>query len=567
MKGAITFLCLIIMISIEMKAQETTKSREKKEQDKLAHLGNAGNTKTITVKFNSTNKSFSLLSPPKYVGEGGSIDIVVEDFNPFLFNLTITEKQGIYQSNQTLSDPKTFGPVTFSRSTYDIKDLIINFGKLHLPSSTFSSSTLTDFETEIFKKDAEIRQKNLDIVSKYNQLSTAKNNEDSVKIFEGLNELKTKIGTLTSERQRISDSFDREIKKQKNESDLLLRYTQKVESLLFSFQRINKISSFYRTLVNTSSVDGLAYKFINDRKQNNLASYFPDIDLTKEINISVFFNQILDELQKNYFNLSKYYNEVLESIGNPSNKAALSQNYNELENVYTKINFENYARFIDLIDKIYLSINPDLFTIRYTTRIIDDDADLIYFELNATPVANEQGIPLQPVKVNFSIPIKGGAKIDIASGFSFNFGLYDRKYRYEKQTNGSYRVIKNDNKSLFEPGIVLMAHLYRRNTLSNHRPGLCVGIGVSGAVRYYLGLGWIIGRKQRMNFCAGIVGGQVDYADESVVGKDLFIDEEEITKPIPLQKPAPFRIGGFLGITFNLTGGNLSFSEKATKNK
>jgi hypothetical protein len=562
-----SFLHVSNLAFSQQQTDERKKTKEQKEKERYKLHGNSGNIKKVEVEFNSIKKIFELKDPPKYVGEGGSIEIIIRDFNPFLFNLSISERQGIYQNNQTLNDPKTFGAISFSRSTYDIKDLIINIGKVNIPSSTFVNPSVNRIRARIIAIDAETNSKVANLTTQSINLRSAGNTTDSTTASNAIATLKNDLNNLYAEKFAKEAELDIEVKNSNSESDKLLWYSQKIENLLFSFQKVNKISSFYRTLVNTFNVDGLSYDFIFKRKENNLKAYFPEISLVDETNVSVFFNDLLDGMQRDYSNLSRYYNEVVNSITNADNKRSLQQNFQQIENIYSKISFENYAKLIDFIDKIYLSINSDLFTVRYSTKIIDDDADLIFFEISATPVATEQGIPLQPAKMVFSMPIKGGAKIDLSSGLSFNFGLRNRQYRYEKQSNGNYRVTESRNNSLFQPSVVLMAHLYRRNSLESFRIGPSVGIGISDELRYYLGVSFIIGRKQRMNFCLGAVGGTVDYADESVLNKDLTLSDEELAKPIQLQKPSPFRVGGFFAVTFNLTGNNSIFSQKTTGTK
>ena len=147
---------------------------------------------------------------------------------------------------------------------------------------------------------------------------------------------------------------------------------------------------------------------------------------------------------------------------------------------------------------------------------------------------------------DFAIPITGGVKIDLSTGLFANFGIFDKSYRYEEVSGGKFRVVENDSKNIFVPTLGVLLHLYNRNGLQSQRPNFCLGIGTSDAqrFRYYTGLSWIVGRQQRFVFSGGIVGGQVNYADPSVLDKELTL----------------------IGFTFNLTGNNASFLQKLNGN-
>ena len=567
-KTALFLLASVFTLSSHAQGR-TSKGYSSNPKDK----DTAGNGKSIIIEFNSVNKSFELKSQPKYVGEGGSIDIVIKDFNPFLYNVSIVERQGVYQNNEKLSE-KTTPSLSYSQLNFNIKDLSINTGSVKLARKEFTSKDLENLGKEISAITTQIFNKTMEIGAKLSAFEQNINSRQTGKTFSPEDSSKAEADIIMA--RRGLDSL-KEIKQYKEKqldwvgrktldiTDKLILYNNRVESFVRHLKSLNNISAYYRTLMNTVTVDGLDFRFANQRKMENFRAYFPEWDSTKKINISVYLNTLLQNLQDNFIVVSSYYNDISFQYLDDTTKESLKQNFQKIEAIYGGINFENYSRLVDFIDKLYLAINENMFTVSYSTKIIDDDADLIFFEITATPVASiDNGVPLQPSKFNFSIPIKGGAKIDIASGIVFNLGLKDKSYRYEKQTNGNYKVVENNNHSLFNPTVVLMAHLYRRNAIKNHRPNLCFGIGTSDAerLRYYLGMSWIIGRKQRLNLCGGIVGGQVNYADETVLNKELVLSEEELTKPIPFAKPAPFRIGGFFGITFNLTGSNSAFAQK-----
>jgi hypothetical protein len=273
---------------------------------------------------------------------------------------------------------------------------------------------------------------------------------------------------------------------------------------------------------------------------------------------------MLQQTQDDYTNLSKFYNEAVAKIKD-ADRQSLVTNFADVRGVFRQTRFEDYNKFIDYVSKIYSSINDVNFTVVHQCNDVGEDADKVYFAIQLTPLSGlDRSIPVKNVKMSFSLMVRGGVKMDLSPGILFNAGLFDRTYRYIDAGGGKYKVDENKQENTFTPTVGVMLHLYRRNSIKSHRPNFCFGIGTADAqrLRYYTGASWIIGRKQRFNFCAGFVGGQVNRADQSVFDQTLTLTQDQLTKPIQLQTPAPFRVGGFIGFTFNLTGNNATLFQK-----
>jgi hypothetical protein len=577
--------CLLIA-TLAGRAQRHTVYEGGQFSSKL-HYGdtNRGNGKIINIDFDANSKAFRLANPPAYVGEGGSINIIIRNFNPFLYSLTIRERQGVYQNKEMLGE-KNFSLANVNQANINLKDLSFDMKGISTPDIAYQPD-IKKQNDEIDKLTKDLDNKNIQLIAENNKLklrkAQLKSNPDSLDwqgfYTDSLN-MDTNIQKFLLDREKIIKQIegkkrerDNAVTRSKFISDQLLLYNNKLNDFVSSVFILNNIPEYYKTLWVTNTSSGLDYQEIIKRKEANFRDKFPGWQNTPNVNISNYLNSLLHLATQSFIDLQSYYNlihgklEKSEDTNENEYAEQLKDNFAAIKASFEKVNMESLHGLIDNIDRMYLSLNDNLFSITYSTNIIDDDADVVNFDIEASPTANsDPNIPSQRIPLSFSIPIFGGVKIDVGTGLTFNFGPYNKSYRYEETSTGSgkYRVIENSNKSLFSPAVVLMAHLYRRNAMKNHRPGIVIGIGTSDAerLRYYLGLGWRIGRKQWMNFCAGIVGGQVDMASESVLEKELSLTSEDLTKPIPMRDPAPFRAGAFFAVTFSLTGNNSIFSQK-----
>ena len=575
--GTILILTAVFFVSFYAKAQIRIIDSE------LTSLAkgdtNRSNGKIINIWYDALKQKLYVNDLPKYVGEGGSVTIMLKNFNPFLYNISIRERQNTYLSEQKIIENNNI--ISFSQLNFEIKDLYYNSAMITTTSSVYSDTTINAKKNQILTGTNEINIKKNELkelndllesaTKAYLRAIDANNKADSTNFSEEANELVRKIKVANQSidskllhNLNLQNEIDNLVQRSSDANDKILRYNEKIIEFATGLTKINKISSFYRSLINQIYVDGIDKDVIVELKTKLLFDYFPNIK-TDSVGISRYFNDLVQTSQESYGRLNDYFNQAASSITDNVLKKQLTDNYNEIKSLYKTINFENLSKFIDYVERIYLSINKFNYTIGYNTFIISDDADRIQFTIEATPVNNlPVAVPVKPIKFDFAIPILGGAKIDLSTGLFTNFGLFDKSYRYEEISAGKFRVVENDQKNIFIPNLGVLLHLYRRNAMRSHRPNFCLGIGTSDAqrFRYYTGMSWIVGRQQRLVFSGGIVGGQVNYADPSVLDKELTLSQDNLTKPIPLRNPAPFRVGAFIGFTFNLTGNNASFLQK-----
>lgn len=531
---------------------------------------NEHNYKIVRVTFNHLANKLELKNPPRYVGEGGNIKIIIEDVNPFIYNVTIKELQNTFLSQDKLSE--TENTTGFSMLNFDMKDLWLNVATLHPPNTVFST-VVKAYSDSIRKIERTIERKKISVDSIYaiQQLRRSQFANDSLFEVDGITRTaRVDIANAQADLQKLQADYEQvkiaaaaEATSSNNISDRVLQYNQLVTTFSESLLRLNDIVSFYRSLLNQIQVNGSTIAELKAMKRQLLLRYFPD--LKDSIEISPYLNDLLNRTQADYTRLTRYYNDAANFLTG-ADRQNLVTNFAEVRSVFRQMQFDEFARFIDYVSKIYTSINDANFTVVHHCNDVGEDADKIYFAIQLTPLSGlDRSIPVRNINMSFSLMVRGGVKLDLSPGILFNVGLFDKTYRYKAtSTTEMYTVEKNKERNVFTPTVAVMLHLYRRNSIRSHRPNFCFGVGTADAqrLRYYAGGSWIVGRKQRFNFCAGFVGGQVNHADESVLDGPVKRTPEQLAAPVPLRNPAPFQVGGFLGFTFNLTGNNTTLFQK-----
>ena len=99
-KKLLQILMLAIMLLINFYAK--TQNRVINSEFTSLRKGdtNQSNGKVINILYNALEQRMYVEDLPKNVGEGGSITITLKNFNPFLYNISIKEKQNTYLSEQ-----------------------------------------------------------------------------------------------------------------------------------------------------------------------------------------------------------------------------------------------------------------------------------------------------------------------------------------------------------------------------------------------------------------------------------------------------------------------------------
>lgn len=230
--------------------------------------------------------------------------------------------------------------------------------------------------------------------------------------------------------------------------------------------------------------------------------------------------------------------------------------FDQIAAFHKQISRKPYQDFFLQIVRIYDAINESNFSFTHHTNIISDNADVITYSLIAKPHANlPASLETKPVKFNYNVWVKGGAKIDVSSGLFWNFEVFDSTYRFVSASDSTTRVVGERNDNLFIPSVGLLFELYRR-TDRNVKIGWNVGFSTNAErLNYHTGVSVLIGKSERLNMNFGITGAQVKRAADQYRGNTLLsVPIGDLPDEVPLQQTSPFRIGYFVGVTYNLHG-------------
>lgn len=198
----------------------------------------------------------------------------------------------------------------------------------------------------------------------------------------------------------------------------------------------------------------------------------------------------------------------------------------------------------------YEAMNTNDFSYTYRTDATGDRTVLgIKFTAkdslgNILPINKKE---LAPIKV----PVYGGMKINVSVGISFA--------RYFNQPQSYFlrdTVILSEDVDEFLPIITSFFHFYPQSA-GNVSIGGNFGIGIpitssenGQSLSFFLGPSFIFGKGQRIVLSTGVMGGRVQQLSQGLVVGDV----------LPPFSAVPtngsYQLGYFLGVSFNIAGGN-----------
>lgn len=153
---------------------------------------------------------------------------------------------------------------------------------------------------------------------------------------------------------------------------------------------------------------------------------------------------------------------------------------------------------------------------------------------------------LAPIAIN----VYGGLQINASLGLSFG-QFFSRPQSYFVRDS----IIRTSDKDAFTPFLTSFVHFYPQSRGSASLGGsFGVGIPLGGSsslesISFFFGPSLVLGRSQRIVLSGGLMGGKVDQlSDGYAVGERFEVDANL------LQTQSVYKLGYFLGISFNLLG-------------
>lgn len=583
MKKVIILLLLIpfayLGFSQEKQTQEPTKRelkkkarKERKEQKKIKPYI------FIPISVNSTSDIV-----PDEIKSNSQIVFELNDANTFLYSIEITEKQRDNINDEELSNnvlkeqfkPSDFkitplGPNVFfnNPSSSQKDDLVDSISQAILKTDRtiqFQRNELDKLlkaqvrneEKLIYLVKVEISKIESDTSLDENQKNILKN---KIYFEDGTPEIKVS-SDINSKIEIAIDSVNRKINSHVTLKETLLEkgnwenyafdFFLKLGTYSKNIDRINNKIDFYNELL-IILYSNENFKVLEKRKKDLLQTYFGDN--TNESMILSHSKRLINELDSTFLAISTRYRSM-------PNKENIKQSFESLTAYHNKIDRIEFEKlFINMVT-VYNAINEKNWTVSYQTTRFSEKADKVQYNIKLTPIRNDYSLSTKSIRRNYDFNLIGGIKVDFSAGLFFNFDLNDDDYSFKFESDSSTKIVKNTNAYQFMPSAGAVFNVYYRNNW-NIKPALNFGIGTNiEKTYYYLGIGALLGKKERIGISVGVVGGTKRTITDEY--KDFYSEGQIIDKPItglpdavPTQTKDPFQVGFFVGISYNLSGKN-----------
>ncbi len=523
----------------------------------------------------------SVLSPTDSVLDcipyKSQIQFNLKDVNTFLYSVKFTEIQRDNISGEAIENKDL--NILFSPNDYQIGELKFSDFLLPDPQKSQLVKTLDDFEICIQVAQSAIIQynnllselnKNKDDLVTQNILKIEKkyeNNNDTISkkleiislsinptedtglpaLFKKIDSIKKAIHDSTNSINSNSRKRDTFLSTNKDDNLYITRFSSQLINYIKAVNKVNEKVEFYRSL--------LFLLFSNEP--------FDKIKSDKEKLSSLYMGNGIDQssfirnCNLDFDNIDTIYYGLLLTYSSLNNRNQIAGSLLKLNNFHSSLDKSKYQELFNQILKTYNAINEVNWSVNYQTTRIADKADKVFYDIELVPIINDYSLAKKPIKLNYDFDIKGGVKIDFSAGLFFHYNLYDDQYKFVKLSDTSKQVVKENNAYDFIPNLGVLFNLYFRST-SSIKPTVNIGVGTNvEKLYYYLGLGVLIGKSERIGIHGGLVGGTVkrisnEYKNGQVVYQS--IDMEPTV--VPMQSKDPFQMGLFIGFSYNLTGKN-----------
>lgn len=329
-----------------------------------------------------------------------------------------------------------------------------------------------------------------------------------------------------------------------------------------AFVSIGNYEIYYNELYSLLHREGVSLLDLINAK--NIATQItlqrPNLDsLTSDVTTwQYWINDYLEKLESAYNNLSLEATKQIDEKNKKEMekfKVDIETNINGLKKTKKQFGEFNFMQLVNEIKKLNDYFKPTNFTFKGEIRI-PASTDKFLTDIVIEPKQKDGGIKSIVKKYEFNT--KNGWKIDFSSGFFFNIGLSDNSYY--KDTTGinspldtALTFIKQErNRNMFVPAVGILVHVYKRKC-GEVAHGLSFGISTedSKSLKYYLGVSYFLGKKDRFILNAGIVGGSV----KRITGRYNKNEKYAIASlPEEIKTGDYFRVGGFVGVSYNISG-------------
>ncbi|MBX2968227.1 MAG: hypothetical protein KF803_02565 [Cyclobacteriaceae bacterium] len=223
---------------------------------------------------------------------------------------------------------------------------------------------------------------------------------------------------------------------------------------------------------------------------------------------------------------------------------------------YNKLSDEDFLKMISELSILYRALDNQL-SFEVTSPPIQVDGDYVRFEVTTKPVRVSDLMNFSLGKsFAIEVPARRGWKADFSVGPTFSMGrnAVDYRYNLQNETDSTIMLTKSKNRSVIFPAVAAMFHAYRRSGTEVNW-GIMMGVGAGFKpdetlnASYYLGPTLILGKHQKIMFCAGVSFLPVSrlksiYQNNGIYNSDLNLSD--ITEKV-------IKGSFFISLSYNLT--------------
>lgn len=317
----------------------------------------------------------------------------------------------------------------------------------------------------------------------------------------------------------------------------ILEYSEELLNQLVTYDstKIKYIKKSYQALLDPN---GLTYDQIELIKSSIDSTYIP--------------------LKRSFLNSQSYMNRQYSYLsrqlsGLDDDEEALALG-SALESAFENIEVYDLMSELIEIDQLRSFITENNFRATYHAPVVK--ADEVIYKLTIE-TKDENSPTYKKTVIPINVRVVGNWKIDVSSGVMFNMGLTDESYRLDGVDEGdSLMLNKNRQVSDFSPTVGVMTHVYKKQAgYTNYGISFGLGINDEQRLRYYGGVGVMLGEKQRFVISGGLTAAprailQGKYHDGQTFEASSAPALEAITEEA-------YRIGGFLSLTYNLSSNSV----------
>lgn len=199
----------------------------------------------------------------------------------------------------------------------------------------------------------------------------------------------------------------------------------------------------------------------------------------------------------------------------------------------------------------YLELSNNSFSKTY--RHTAASGEKIKMKLKLTPIDSLERKGMKTIELApVSVSVFGGMRVRASVGL--NFGQF---FQHPQEFFVRDSVLQSSGKDAFLPIMTSFVHFYSPSTRAVSIAGsFGVGFPLGGgetlqSISFFLGPSLLFGKGERIVLNAGIMGGKAEHLSQGYKVGDQYYSDSNLAPTTSV-----YELGYYLGVSFNLTGGN-----------